>query len=561
MNKTCTQCSAPFEVTNDDLQFYEQISPVFDGKKYGIPPPKQCPDCRMRTRMAWCNERFLYHNTCAKTGKPIISEIHADNPIKVWNFHDWWSDAFSALDYGREIDWNRPILEQLHELRLTTPHPCVLTDSENENSEYTHHAGHEKNCYLMFHTSFAEDCMYGYGVKKAKSCVDNYYCHGSELCYECIDVKECYDLKWSQDCINCSTSAFLRDCIGCQDCLLCVGLRNKKHCILNEQLTKEEYEKRKAEINFGSYAQLMTLKKTFADIQLKHPFECIRTEMVENCVGSNLYRAKDCYWCFDASDIEGCKYCVQLQLDAKFCHDIYQFGIGIELCYNSTMIGYQIYNCAFCYDLLENCNNLFYCISSFASKNSIACFGLRHHEHCILNKQYTQEEYEELAPKVIEKMQADGEWGEGFPIHMSQAAYNESSAELWYPRTKEQIEREGLRWQEHDEEQQYMGPPIDLPDDITDTDESICEKILICETSGKPYKIIPQELKYYKEHGIPLPRRAFHQRHKDRFSLRNPRKFWKRQCQKCDTEIQSTYNPERPEIVYCEECYLQATYT
>ena len=54
-----------------------------------------------------------------------------------------------------------------------------------------------------------------------------------ELCYDCIDVHRCYGLKASQDCINCNSSTFLRDCIGCQDCFLCVGLRNKKYCFEN----------------------------------------------------------------------------------------------------------------------------------------------------------------------------------------------------------------------------------------------------------------------------------------------------------------------------------------
>ena len=32
------------------------------------------------------------------------------------------------------------------------------------------------------------------------------------------------------------------DLRGCSDCILCVGLRNKKYCIRNQQYTKEEYE-------------------------------------------------------------------------------------------------------------------------------------------------------------------------------------------------------------------------------------------------------------------------------------------------------------------------------
>jgi hypothetical protein len=38
------------------------------------------------------------------------------------------------------------------------------------------------------------------------------------------------------------------------------------------------------------------------------------------------------------------------------------------------------------------------------SSNLFGCIGLRGKEYCILNKQYTKEEYEALVPKIIEKM-------------------------------------------------------------------------------------------------------------------------------------------------------------
>jgi len=228
--RQCTKCSRSFNVTAEDMEFYDKVSPEFAGEKYSIPAPTRCPDCRHQRHTAWCNEQFLYHNTCALTGKPVISYLPAENPRPVWNFRDWWSDAFNAFDYGQEIDWTLSVFDQFHNLEKNAPHACVNTDLENENSEYTHYAGHEKNCYLLFHASYAEDCMYGYGIKKAVSCVDNYYCHESELCFECIDVKNCYDLAWCQDCQNCNSCRFIRDCSGCTDCLLSVGLRNKQYC-------------------------------------------------------------------------------------------------------------------------------------------------------------------------------------------------------------------------------------------------------------------------------------------------------------------------------------------
>jgi CxxC-x17-CxxC domain-containing protein len=40
--------------------------------------------------------------------------------------------------------------------------------------------------------------------------------------------------------------------------------------------------------------------------------------------------------------------------------------------------------------------------------------------------------------------------------------------------------------------------------------------------------------------------------------MRNPRKLFERDCDKCGREMITTYSPERPEIVYCEECYNRA---
>ena len=95
---------------------------------------------------------------------------------------------------------------------------------------------------------------------------------------------------------------------------------------------------------------------------------------------------------------------------------------------------------------------------------------------------------------------------------------------------------------------------------IADVSDDIVKHILTCEITGKPYKIIPQELKFYREMNLPIPRKCPDQRHKERMALRNPRKLWSRKCKKCGKEMQTTYAPERQEIVYCEECYLKEIY-
>lgn len=560
MQKQCTQCSEDFEITESDRAFYKKVSPTLQGETFEIPLPTKCSRCREMRRMAWCNEGMLYKDTCQLCGKDIISQFAPGSPQPVYCIDCFWSDRWDRDSYGRDIDWSRSILSQIHELEQVVPRCCVNTDLSNENSEYTHHAGHERNCYMMFHTSYAEDCLYGYGVKKAKNCIDNHYCHESELCYECIDVHSCYRCFYCQDSDNCNDSWFLYDCVGCNDCLLCTGLRNKRYCVLNEQLTKEEYQERLASLNTGSYRVLQELVSAFTKLKERQIRKATRSEMTEDSLGDHLYRAHDARHCYDCSDIEHSRYCSQLQLGTRHCHDIYQFGIQIEHCYDSTMIGYNVYNCHFCYDVLEQCTDLLYCLSCHSTRNSFGCVALKQSRYCIFNKQYSQEEYEELLARLLKKMIAENEFGEHLPVEFSQSAYNETMAQMWYPLTKKQVEQNGWRWQEHVPFTTGLETMADVPDAIDAVEDSICNEILRCEECRRNYHITPKEFSFYRTQSLPVPRLCFQCRRRTRMQQRNPRQLWSRQCSACSKDIQTTYAPERPEKVLCEHCYLKEVY-
>ena len=127
--------------------------------------------------------------------------------------------------------------------------------------------------------------------------------------------------------------------------------------------------------------------------------------------------------------------------------------------------------------------------------------------------------------------------------------------------TKKDVTGSGWQWfDESEKRHQYLGPKVALADTIGETTDDICKKILTCEATGKQYKIIPQELEFYRSMGLALPRRCHDCRHSERMQLRNPRKLWTRPCMKCSKEMQTAYQPSRPEIVYCEECYLKEVY-
>jgi hypothetical protein len=157
-------------------------------------------------------------------------------------------------------------------------------------------------------------------------------------------------------------------------------------------------------------------------------------------------------------------------------------------------------------------------------------------------------------------MQKTHEWGEYFPMTISPFAYNETRAPEYFPLSQKQVEAQGLLWREDTEAKSYKGPHFEIPDNISDVTDDIIGKVLVCEVTSRPYKIIEQELNFYKQHNISIPHFCPDQRHLDRMALRNPRRLYGRNCANCGTAIRTTYSPDRPEIVYCEACYLKTVY-
>ena len=85
--------------------------------------------------------------------------------------------------------------------------------------------------------------------------MDGFYNLHCELCYDSVYIHKSYGLVGCQDCVNCSNSAFLKDCIGCKNCFLCTGLREAEYYYENKKLTKTEYETKMKAINLGSHTQ------------------------------------------------------------------------------------------------------------------------------------------------------------------------------------------------------------------------------------------------------------------------------------------------------------------
>lgn len=557
MQRSCAQCATSFSIDQRDLDFYELVSPEFAGKKMAIPPPTQCPDCRQQRRAAQVNELHLYKRTCGLTGKEIISNFHPESPFVVYDQEVWYSDRWDPMTFGRAFDFSRPFFEQYQDLCLAVPHMNLFTGYQyDENCSYTNYAGKNKNCYLIFDSDENRDCYYGYSINGSVNCVDCYRVRRSELCHECIDCVQCYASAFLQDCSTCSDSAFLKNCIGCKHCLMCSNLRNKEYMVENKPVSPEEFQRLRAFL--ASHSRTESARKRFETLKLQYPQKAMHGLQNENVSGDYLLNSKNAEHCFDSEDLWDCLYCFQGFMPLKDTMDINECGDGERL-YECSVCGYSAVNLQFSANCLDQLHNYLYTTYCLHCSDLFGCCGLRHKKYCILNTQYVKEEYEQLVGKIIGHMQKTHEWGEFFPIALSPFCYNESVAQEYYPLTEEEATRKGYRWRAQDRKE-YLPQKTVIPDITAEAPETITKEIFACASCGRNFKIIDQELQFHRAHQLPLPRTCFLCRHRARMAMRNPRRLWACTCAKCAKPIQTSYAPERPEKVYCEECYLKEVY-
>ncbi|MFA5792279.1 MAG: hypothetical protein WC897_00215 [Candidatus Gracilibacteria bacterium] len=545
----CKHCNQEFFITDKDNIFYQKIN---------VPPPTHCYYCRQQRRLAQGNALHLFKRHCDATGKEMLSCYPPESSFKVFSFEFWWSDQFDATAYGVDFDFNRPFFDQFRDLNNSVPRMALLNDFfSNENSDYTNHSGKNKNCYLIFDSDENRDCFYSYGMNKSRSSSDCYRVQNLELCYEVLDSTNCYNCAYISECANCMESAFLFGCTGAKNCLFCVNLNHKEYHVFNQPVSKEEFTRIRESLS--DYQTLIARAKEFEEFRLRFPYKFMHGFQTENVIGNHVFSCKDCYMVFDSTNMKDGAYASQMFIQSKDCLDVDEGGLA-ELCYETNNFGYNSYDLQFCTSCFQQVTNLKYCTECVGgSEHLFGCAGLKRKKYCILNKQYSEQDYELLTQKIIEHMKKTGEWGEFFPISTSPVPYNLSQAQEYYPLTKEQAVSFGYSW--HDDEQKdYQKSTVSLPSSIKATTPDILNVVLSCTECGKNYKIIPQELELHRQINLPLSPFCFFCRNKHRSQKRTPRAFWPRICAKCNKNIFSAYAPTRPEIIYCEECYLKEVF-
>lgn len=589
--RTCQNCEHAFTIEPEDFLFYEKIA---------VPPPTFCPNCRLQRRVAFTNTFYLYKRNCDLCKKEVISRYSSDKEHTVYCPKCWYSDNWDPMDYGRDYDFSRPFFEQFGELMCQVPLLGLSMDVETATSSpYTNDVGHLKNCYLIFTSDFSEECAYGYYVVLSKECINSFLINSCELLsdsFHCFQIYNGIGLEYT---LSSSESAFLWQSTNCQNCFASANLHNKKYHIFNKPHTKEEYEKKRASYDLGSYKAYQEVKKQFKEHKLKYPVKTFWQERSRDVSGLFVFGSKNCKRCFEIDGGENCKYASSaLTGPIKECFDYTFFGNNAELVYEGLIVGQNARNIKFADEsAIGIYDNSYVKLAVNGSSNLFGCVSVRKKSYCILNKQYSKKEYENLVPRIIKHMNdmpyTDKKgrvykYGEFFPIEFSPFAYNETTAAQYYPLTKEEVEKQGYAWKDIQVNEYEVTLPADkLLDHIKDIDETILQEVIGCKTCGRAFRIVKQELLLHKKMNVPVPRNCFYCRLEERMKEQpHPLQLWKRTCQcsgekssnglytnqaahfhnanpgrsrasdvPCPNTFETSYAEERPEIVYCKQCY------
>ncbi len=583
--KECQNCKGEFTIEPEDFDFYKKIQ---------VPPPTWCPPCRNMRRMAWREERSLYKSVCKLCGKAIVT-IHApDGPFTIYCRECFRSDKWDPMSYGQEYNFSKPFFKQYRELMEAVPRPA-LTGANIVNSPFSHASESVKNCYLTFWSYFSEDSQYCYALLLSRNAFDCYVADNSDHVYESLHSNRLYRIRFGYFSDDCLESSFLFNCVGCSDCFGCVNLRKQKYCLWNKQLSKEEYQKQVEYWDLGSHARLEEAKEKLREFYLSTPHRYAHMVNAFNVTGDIIRDTKNCKICFSALDgVENCKYLYFGGLGLKDSFDVSGGGDTSELLYEIFGVTGNAQRCFFSAGG-SNSRDTFYCDWAENSSNLFGCISLRHKQHCILNKQYSKDEYQKLKEKIIAHMNAMPyldkkgrvyRFGEFFPTEISAYAYNEVFGFPWYPKTKEEVLAEGWQWREPQERAYTITlRPDNMPDHIRDAKDSILNETIGCAHAGlcseqcsTAFRITREELQFYREMQIALPRLCPSCRYAERLRWRNGYSLFQRKCmcdgtrskgqiaysntathshgsESCPNGFETTFAPEKPEIVYCDACY------
>lgn len=550
--RACGTCQKAFIIESADIVFLKLLR---------VSPPKTCPRCRRIRRLAHLMRApKFFRRSCNVPGhtEQVVSVYPPDSPYTTYDFAYWYSDEWDPTQFSAEFK-EGAYLPQIAEFLNSVPRPPLDRDPNGINCEYTLGGTRGKNNYICAWSWHAEDSSYCLDTRYNKEFVDCITSSGGELGYELVGCIDCAHSIYLLDCNQCLESSFLYDCKNCTSCFMSANLRNRHYVFRGQQLSKEEYQHELSKIDFGSRTHIQILKRELEEISNQAMHRSLNTVSCELTVGEFSEECRDAYFVFLAKKLEHCRF-VEIADTTRDSSDVTSCANN-DLQYE-TLVSVRGSNNKFSL-YIRDCSDMEYSLQCNNCESCFGCAGLKNKRFHILNRPYAEEEYWKKVDEIKTSMLVREEYGEMFSLSLGLMPYQSSIAQKEFPLVKDQASKRGISWYTEPDIQIPSGArilqPEDVPDNIRDVPDEVLNSVLICEETRKPFRLVPNELQFYRRMNLPVPVRHPWIRMMDRSKYERPLELYLFKCSACQEDSWSSYSPDKQAQlnILCQKCYLR----
>ena len=527
-------------------------------RRFNVPPLTVHPETYLKQMLALHTGFSWWWNKDVATGKPIITNVHPHTEFKVMNDDAWYQEDFTKDHL--EIDLQKPFFEQLYALATTVPISAQKNFEKPHNSIARHSFGDEDSYFVE--GSISKRMLFGAGsfhvedsaeIAYSQNIMQSYNVSHSSNLNTCIVARECRD---------CISSSFIFDCRDCEFCFMSSNKRHRKFLFYDEQLTETEWKERMSRIDLSDFDTFHTFESDFFKLMDK---EAIWPENFnEQCENVNGEYLNKCVNAERAWFSDGAKN-IRWAIWDNFTTDDAAMGCdpGSTHCYGNPA-SVNSSNCRFCYFATRS-QDCEYCFEVYDCEQCFGCVGLRRKKFCILNKQYTEEEYYEKLDELKSAMLDRGEYGEIFPQRFALTPFQHSAFQSVFEGTPEIKEQIGvsdfdasLNGAYGDWQGREMHEINEMPKKIDEVGDEWIGKPVIDHSINRPFAINGSELAFYRKMRLPLRRGHFVPRIEEMLFSLSMFEQIRVPCGKCGIEVTASKNVAYPERkIYCRACYLQ----
>ncbi|MFA6585885.1 MAG: hypothetical protein WCS86_01865 [Candidatus Paceibacterota bacterium] len=545
-------CEGDFEIEEGDIKFL---------KMFNVPPPNFCPTCRRMRRLVHMNFSRLFKRECDAPGhsEMMISIFPEECPFPVYDYQYFIGEEFDPFSFGIKYKEGDDPMRVLSSIRKKFPMPSFLNrDPSSVNSDYSNGGRNLKNGYYVMACYDVEDAWYSNMLMKSRNIMDSKVVTDSEFVYEALFSDHLYKSSFIYFSNSCADSMLLFDCRNCMNCFGCVNLRNAKYCVFNEQYSKDEYENFLNTVYPLTLDKILSYQEKFWELVKRLPINGSRNVASSNVFGVNIKNSRNLYDVIDANNSENVRH-GDGAMSHKDSMDFLFSGGNSSQVYMNINVGSQSSRVKFSVSS-KFCTDCEFIFNSKNLNNCFMCFGLQNKSYCVLNKQYSEEEYFRIVDEIKTDMLNRGEYGDGLGLEFSAQAYNFSLAQISFPLSDEEILKLGgyiAKEPETNVGNIEVVKYSDLPKTIQEIPDDILNKAILCVKSGRPFRVASSELEFYRRMNLPLPDTHPLLRIENRLSFVKEGKKYRAVCGKCKKDMETVFDLSENFLIYCEKCYQQ----